>query len=184
MFPTVVMSAICRSRLSRGLCFGEEGNGLGFPAVCWSTQLWLHEIRGALCDDVHKTATSYKNSALASVKSKNITQMETSSNAVRAWRNRACNVQMQQLSSRLRGDTGASTASDQRSNYRRFTRLVKQISLAFPPRERAAPRGLLYPSFLPCKMLRLDITFTLEDGTPGSPHPVLSLWKWRYWHRI
>lgn len=49
---------------------------------------------------------------LASVKSKNIPQMETCSNAMRAWRNRACNVQMQQLSSRHKGGIGGSTASN------------------------------------------------------------------------
>lgn len=41
-----------------------------------------------------------------SCKSKDVSQMETSCHVVRAWRNRACNVQMQQLSSRPRGGTG------------------------------------------------------------------------------
>lgn len=118
---------------------------------------------------------------LASVKSKNIPQMETSSSAKWAWRKRACPVQMQLLSSRLLGDPeqvpGWAAIADLQD-------LCVQISLTFSPREWAPPRCLIYPSFLPGKMLRLDIMFAPGDGTQVSLHPMLSLWKWRLWHRI
>jgi len=69
---------------------------------------------------------------LASVKSKNILQMETFSNAARAWRNRACNVQKQQLSSVPSGGIGASTASDWRSSCSKFARSTHADFPGFP----------------------------------------------------
>lgn len=80
------------------------------------------EVHGSSCtkQEVHYVMTWTKQPRilqkqfLASVKSKNIPHTETSSNVVRAWRNRACNVQMQQLSLRPRGGIGSNTSHSKR----------------------------------------------------------------------
>lgn len=98
------------------------------------------EVHGSSCtkQEVHYVMTWTKHphvsqkQFLASVKSESIPQMETPSSAVRARRNRACNVQMQQLSSRPRGDGGGSTASDRRSSHSRFARSVRANFPGFP----------------------------------------------------
>lgn len=97
-------------QLSAGVAFLED-----IPwELTWVFQLWIEEYcSSCMKQEVHYVMTRTKKPCLtktvsckSKVKSKVVPQMETSCNVVRAWRNRACNVQMQQLSSRPRGDTG------------------------------------------------------------------------------
>lgn len=100
---------LLRCQLSAGVAFLED-----IPLEMTEVFQPCVEVHGSSCmkQEVHYVMTRTKKphilqkQLIASVKSKDIPQMETSHNVVRAWRNRVCNVQMQQLSSRPWAGTG------------------------------------------------------------------------------
>lgn len=137
MFAIVALQC----HLSAGVVFLEDF-ALEKAAMTLVFQLCI-EVHGSSCmkQEVHYVMTWTKQphvlqkQSLASVKSKNVPQMETSSNIVRAWRNRACNVES---SSSLLGPgevLGDPQQATRGAAGAGLQDLHVQISLPFPPRE-------------------------------------------------